>query len=62
MRKTSECGRVTAKFLESERRVKGEALMKREYECEFLDDGTSLLRPDDVDRLFDPSYVEEEDE
>ena len=59
VRKTSECGRVTAKFLESERRVKGEALMKREYECEFLEDSTALLRADDVDRLFDPDYREE---
>ena len=52
MRKTSDCGRVPAKFLESERKAKGEALMKREYECEFMDDGTTLLRSGDVDRLF----------
>jgi hypothetical protein len=52
MRQTSECGRVTAAFLESERRMKGDAVMRREYECEFVEEGTRLLMPEDVDALF----------
>ena len=51
-RRTVECGRVSAKFLESERKLKGDVLVKQEYECVFTDDGTTLLRPEDVDSLF----------
>jgi hypothetical protein len=35
-----------------ERKTKPEAVIRREYECEFEQDGLSLLQPGDVDRLF----------
>ena len=57
-RKTADTGRVSAKFLESERRMKGEAVMRREYECEFSQDGRNLLEPADVDKLFRPPWKE----
>ena len=60
LRKTSECGRVTAEFLESERRVKGEAILKREYECEFMEDGLNLLKDEHVHRLFRRNWDKEE--
>lgn len=51
-RKTLDSGRVTAKFLESEKATMGADLARREYECEFLDDGRSLLKADHVYKLF----------
>jgi hypothetical protein len=51
-RPTAACGRVSPEFLESERKLKGDAVMRREYGCEFLDDGTTLLVPEKVDSLF----------
>jgi hypothetical protein len=53
IRKTSECPRISPQFLEVERRTKPEAVIRREYECEFEQDGTTLLRAEDVDRLFE---------
>jgi len=53
-RTTTECARISARFLESERRTKPQAVMLREFECEFEQDGTTLLRVEDVDLLFSP--------
>jgi hypothetical protein len=60
-RKTIECGRVSMAFLESERRLKGEALVAREYECEFERDGEALLQEEDVERLFRNPFAREEE-
>jgi hypothetical protein len=51
-RTTAECGRVSAQFLAAERWSKGDIVVRREYECEFVDDGLTLLREDDVDFMF----------
>lgn len=59
-RKTSECGRVSAEFLESERRLKGDAVVEREYECEFQRDGQSLLQEDDIRKLFRKNWTQKE--
>jgi hypothetical protein len=53
LRKSSECPRISPQFLESERKTKPEAVIRREYECEFEQDGTTLLRVEDVNRLFE---------
>ena len=59
-RKTSECGRVSVEFLESERRLKGDAVVDREYECEFEKDGQRLLQEDDIRKLFRKNWTQEE--
>jgi hypothetical protein len=51
-RTTLECGRVSEEFLESERRLKGDAVVRREYECEFQRDGETLLEEGDIQKLF----------
>ena len=34
------------------RAMKGHTFMSQEFECEFLHDGTALLNPEDIDKLF----------
>jgi len=51
-RTTAECGRVSEQFLAAERWSKGDVVVRREYECEFVDDGLTLLKEDDVDFMF----------
>jgi hypothetical protein len=62
IRKTADSGRVSRAFLESERRAKGESVMKREYECEFQDDGLGLFRSDDVQRIFQKNWKDDKEE
>jgi hypothetical protein len=37
--RAAECPRISARFLEEERKQLGEAWFRQEYECEFVDDG-----------------------
>ncbi len=53
LRKTADCGRVPQSFLDSERKLKGDVVMRREYECEFVEDGLKLLLTEHVDALFE---------
>ena len=56
----TECARISAEFLEEERRAQGEKSFAQEFLCEFTDNGQtmfprdlveSVLR-DDVEPLF----------
>ena len=52
----TECPRVSAEFLEGERR-RGEAFYLREYMCVFIETGKFLLTADAVKRAFDNREV-----
>lgn len=49
----SECPRISAAFLEEERRTIGEFWFRQEYGCEFLDAQSQAFRREDIDRAFD---------
>jgi len=48
----SECPRISAAFLEEERRNLGEWWFRQEYLCEFLDAETQAFRREDVEKAF----------
>jgi Terminase large subunit, T4likevirus-type, N-terminal len=48
----TKCPRISAEFLEEERRNMGEWWFRQEYLCEFLDAETQAFTRDDVDRAF----------
>ena len=50
--KARENSRISEEFLLEMRFTKGEAFIRQEFECEFLHDGTALLNPEDIDKLF----------
>jgi hypothetical protein len=52
-RRTSlESGRVSKEFLEGEAQILGREVMRREYECEFVDIGRrKMLFSEDVQKL-----------
>ena len=49
----TECPRISAKFLEEERKQMGDAWFRQEYLCEFVDNGQNMFRRDTVMRAFD---------
>ena len=48
----TECPRISAAFLEEERRTLGEYWFRSEYLCEFLDAQTAAFRAEDIDKAF----------
>lgn len=44
--------RISPQFLKEVAAMQGERFLKQEFLCEFLDDGESALRDDDVDGLY----------
>jgi hypothetical protein len=44
-----DCPRISAEFLEEERRELGDFLFTQEYECEFLDDQTAVFSTELID-------------
>ena len=48
-----ECPRISAAFLEEEKRNLGEWWFRQEYECDFMDAETAAFRADDIEALFD---------
>ncbi len=50
--KASENPRIDPAFLDEMRSTRGADFFKQEFECEFLNDKRSLLRREDVERLF----------
>ncbi|MBV9398443.1 MAG: terminase family protein [Bryobacterales bacterium] len=50
--RAEECPRISARFLEDERKQLGEAWFRQEYECEFVDDGFGWFDRDVVMRAL----------
>ncbi|MCZ6508512.1 MAG: terminase family protein [Acidobacteria bacterium] len=48
-----ECPRISAEFLEEERRTLGEWWFKQEYECHFMDAQTQPFRSEDIEMAFE---------
>lgn len=48
----TECPRISAEFLEEERRTHGEWDYRQEYLCQFEDSARSVFRGDDIDRII----------
>ena len=48
-----QCPRISADFLEEERRELGEWWYLQEYMCQFMDAQSSAFRREDIDRAFD---------
>lgn len=48
----TECPRITAQFLEEEKRNLGEWWYEQEYMCHFLDAQAQAFRREDIDRAF----------
>lgn len=51
---TSECPHFRPEFLDNERVRKGDAIYRREYECEFVADGTQIITRELWDAAIDP--------
>jgi len=51
--KAIDCPRISAEFLESERRSLGEWWFKQEYMCEFMDSVDSAFRTEEIKRMFE---------
>jgi len=47
------CPRISAAFLEEERRTIGEWWYRQEYGCEFLDAESQAFTRDEIDRAFE---------
>lgn len=47
-----KCPRITADFLEEERRNMGDFWYRQEYECQFLDSDTQAFRTEDIEKAF----------
>lgn len=50
--KATDCARISAKFLEDEKRTMGEQWFGQEYLCEFTDVSNSLFDRDLIERAF----------
>ena len=48
-----KCPRISAEFLEEERRTLGEWWFKQEYECHFMDAQTQPFRCEDIELAFE---------
>jgi terminase large subunit-like protein len=53
----SECPRISADFLDQERRTLGEWFYRQEYECDFLDAETAAFAVADVEAAFTKELV-----
>lgn len=54
----SRCPRITAEFLESEKRTIGEWWYSQEYECQFLDARTSAFQRQYIDAAFSEEAIQ----
>lgn len=52
--RASQCPRISAAFLEKERRVLGPWWFAQEYECQFMDAEDQVFSAEYVDRILDP--------
>lgn len=50
---STECARISKKFLEGERRNLSDRAFRQEYLCEFLESSTSVFPADFIERLVD---------
>ena len=50
--RATDCARISARFLERERRSMGEEAFRREYLCEFADGADMLFTREMVDAAF----------
>lgn len=48
----TDCPRISAEFLEEERRNLGDWWFRQEYLCEFMDAEKSAFRPEDIEAAF----------
>ena len=53
--RADQCPRITAEFLEAERRALGEWRYRQEYACEFVDIAGRMFASDDIAAMFDPA-------
>jgi hypothetical protein len=53
----SECSRITAQFLEEERKAWGKTLFQAEYCLAFLDSGAQAFPTDRIDAMFSDDSV-----
>lgn len=49
-----QCPRISAEFLEQERRQIGEWWFAQEYQCEFVDTTDQVFRSEDIQAMFSP--------
>lgn len=49
----ADCPRISADFLDEERRTMGEWWFQQEYDCEFLDAETQPFSREDIERAFE---------
>ena len=49
----TQCPRISAEFLEEERRELGEWWFNQEYMCIFMDAQSAAFRREDIDAAFD---------
>jgi hypothetical protein len=49
-----ECPRISAEFLEAERRSMGEWFYRQEFGCEFMDDVFAVFRSEDIEAAIKP--------
>jgi hypothetical protein len=54
----TECKRVTERFVAEERIVHGDEGFRREYLCEFVDDGLELFGREDLVEAWDESVTQ----
>ncbi len=48
----ADCPRISARFLDRERRALGDRAFRQEYCCEFLESEDQLIRDDFIDRAI----------
>jgi hypothetical protein len=53
----SQCGRISARHLEEERRVMTDSLFRQEYECSFGETESGLFSPEVIERAFTDDYA-----
>jgi hypothetical protein len=53
----SMCPRITAEFLESERKELGDSVFRQEYHLEFLDDTAAAFPSTLIDAMFDDTLT-----
>jgi hypothetical protein len=52
--RAEDCPRISASFLESEKRALGEWMFSQEYLCQWLEGATQAFTERDIAKLFDP--------
>jgi len=52
-----QCPRISAEFLEEERRALGDWFFRQEYECEFVDTVDQIFTRDQIEAAFSPDVA-----